>query len=203
MHALLEGGAQVNLQSKNGWTALMFATRTAWRPKCVELLLKNKADVDLQDENGKSSLMIAVEKNTTLGENEAVEWNTHQEVAEMLLSYGAQVNLQDRMGRSAIMRLYLGNTVHDRSEDLLLRLLHYGADLNLLDKEGKSALMLACQNNAIHDVSTLLSRGAQVLQDKKGCSALMHVAASVNTETLQKMKQLHGGKKGRCELDKH
>ena len=97
--AMLEGGAQVNLQNKNGWSALMFATQTAWFYG-VKLLLEHKADVNLQDEKGKSSLMIAIEKNPPMNFRGKIPESKHL-VAEILIEKGAQINLQDKIGSAA------------------------------------------------------------------------------------------------------
>ena len=86
---LLENGAQVDLQKRDGWSALMIASETG-HGDVVKLLLENGAQVNLQKEDGESALMIASE-------------NGHGEVVRILLENGAQVDLQNQDGVSALM----------------------------------------------------------------------------------------------------
>ena len=86
---LLENGAQVDLQKRDGWSALMIASETG-HGEVVKLLLENGAQVNLQKEDGVSALMIASE-------------NGYGEVVRILLENGAQVDLQNQDGVSALM----------------------------------------------------------------------------------------------------
>ena len=69
MYALLEGqdkcvdtliqaGADLNIQSKNGQTALIVAARKG-HDECVDILIKGGADVNIQDQIGCTALMSA------------------------------------------------------------------------------------------------------------------------------------------------
>ncbi len=51
---LLENGAEVNLQNKNGWSALMMASQYGH----AEGLLEYGADMNLRNKDGLSALMI-------------------------------------------------------------------------------------------------------------------------------------------------
>ena len=69
MKLLLEKGARVDLQEKNGYSTLMIATIGGhW--KVIRALLKCGAQVDLQTINGETTLMIARQK----GLNEIVKF---------------------------------------------------------------------------------------------------------------------------------
>jgi ankyrin repeat protein len=50
--ALLNGGANVNLQDPRGKTALMYSVENK-NPKITELLIANGADVHIKDFNGR------------------------------------------------------------------------------------------------------------------------------------------------------
>ena len=52
---LLEGGANTDLQSSDGWTALILASREG-HTACVKLLLDEGADKDLKASDGSTAL---------------------------------------------------------------------------------------------------------------------------------------------------
>ena len=56
---LIYSGADPNIQSDDGWTALMYAARD--NPEVIKTLLANQADPDLLNSNGKTALDIAKE----------------------------------------------------------------------------------------------------------------------------------------------
>ena len=55
---LLEKGAQVDLQNKDGWSALMSASKGG-SVDIIQLLLKKGAKINLRNSNGLSALKIA------------------------------------------------------------------------------------------------------------------------------------------------
>ncbi len=55
---LKSDGAEINSQSGDGTTALMYAARNCY-PKVVRFLLENGANVNLQDKKGRTALMHA------------------------------------------------------------------------------------------------------------------------------------------------
>lgn len=57
----LDGGADVNTQDKDGWTALMYAVRYG-RQDIANALLQTGADVNVRNKDGKTALDLA-EKN--------------------------------------------------------------------------------------------------------------------------------------------
>lgn len=61
MEALLEAGATVDLQDKNGTTALMLAAMFG-RARAVEVLLKAGAKVGLQNNDGVTALAMAIHR---------------------------------------------------------------------------------------------------------------------------------------------
>ncbi len=61
--ALLEAGADVNAQSKDGWTALMIAAEYNPDPKVLTMLIDAGAQVNMRDRLGASALMAAAAKN--------------------------------------------------------------------------------------------------------------------------------------------
>ena len=197
---LLDNGAKINMQDRDGRCALMTASQ-AGKSEMVKILLEYKADVDMQDDNGWSALMMASQ-------------NGHSEIVKILLKNNAQVNMQEKDGRCALM--IASRNGHD---EIVRILLDYGAHVDLQDEDGSSALMMASQigyndlvkilleNKAHVDLQDdyrrssliyasqngydnvaklLLGNGAQTdLQDKDGTSALMSGSQTGHAETVR------------------
>lgn len=72
---LLKNGADVNIQDKNGWTALMLSIREG-HIIVVKVLLKNGADVNLKNSDGKAAIDYA-------------KLGNHTRIVELLLEAGA------------------------------------------------------------------------------------------------------------------
>ena len=85
---LLETGAQVDLKSIRGWTALMSASLHG-SYKVAKLLLDKGAEVDLQDISGWSALMFASRQGK-------------YDVAKLLLDHKASVDLQSNQLECAL-----------------------------------------------------------------------------------------------------
>ena len=88
----------VNLQNKNGSTALMLASKfsnTDSTEKTVKMLLKNKdINVNLQNNDGNTALMLASKYSNTTSTDKTVE---------LLLKHPKiNVNLQNKYGRTAL-----------------------------------------------------------------------------------------------------
>lgn len=87
---LLEKGADVNAQDKDGRTALMFAGQTR-QEDLVRVLINRGADVNAQDNSGFTPLMFAVD-------------STGINVVKLLLEHGARVDAKNNFGWTALMR---------------------------------------------------------------------------------------------------
>ena len=72
---LIDSGAEINQQTKNGVTALLSAV-FAEKLKMVKCLLENGADALVKDKNGNTALLLAQQKNNTA-------------IIELLKEYGA------------------------------------------------------------------------------------------------------------------
>ncbi len=191
VNALLKNGATVDLQNKDGITALMFACRDG-HTEAIRMLLERGAKIDLQDINGETALSYACKG----GHTDAVELllkakanantqdidglsplicasaHSHTDVILSLFEFGADANLQDSQGDTALtvaterkqleaMRLLLENAAHPDAQR----------------DDGATALMLAVDQNNAESVKLLLSKGARIdLFDQDGCSALVHAA---------------------------
>jgi serine/threonine-protein phosphatase 6 regulatory ankyrin repeat subunit B len=81
-------GADVNLQNKYGYTALIKASGNGYTNVVKELLLNNNLNVDFQDKDGNTALMTA-------------SFYGRTNVVKELLNNKADINLQNKDGNTA------------------------------------------------------------------------------------------------------
>lgn len=144
--ALLASGANVNLQDKDGWTALMYAVRYQESLTCVDLLLQAKADVKIKNNYGSSALMIAS------------CYNNNPQIIKNLLSY-YQVSDKEVL-KSLILLLSESQTSEYTSIAKLNAFLDYSVPLNTF-YEGKTPLMYACEfGNSTKIIKVLIDNNA-------------------------------------------
>lgn len=199
---LLNKGANINTQTDEGITPLMYAVSGGFL-KTVKILILNGANVHLKDWDGTSPIISASKNGFT-------------EIAEELVRAGASVNDKDRHGVTPLiyasaysyfilsdMLLYYGanpnlqdeklNTpliaaVHGGSMKITKNLLQKGADPNKKDKSGTTALMLAAQTGYSAMVTLLLKHGAVLLgRDNGGYNAFYYAAYNGQLEVLDRL----------------
>ena len=121
VRALLEKGANPNVQSAAlGWTALMEAALYG-RTETAKLLLEHGADPNLPDRRGRTPLMMAATSGQT-------------EIVRLLLENGADPNRVDRDASTALMDAAW--RAHRKGVQLLLEC---GADPNMQDSGQETA----------------------------------------------------------------
>ena len=165
---LLEHGAQVNMQNKIGNSALLKASRCG-NTETVKLLLAHRAQVDMQNIKGNSALLTA-------------SWYGNTETVKLLLAHGAQVSMQNNNGNSALLcASWHGNT------EIVKLLLAHGAQVNTQNEFGETALLLASFfKGHIETIKLLIASGAQVnLHHKFGLTALILASSAGNTEAVK------------------
>ena len=108
---------EIDLQDKEGWSALMLATQTGSIMK-ARWLMKKGASLNLRNTEGLTALMVASK-------------NGCSEIAEIMLNYGAEVDSVDNSGISSLMLAseYGFST-------LVNMLLEHKAEVDLQDKGG-------------------------------------------------------------------
>jgi len=86
---LIANGAAVNLQARNGRTALMYAAKNG-DTQAVKALLRSGASVDIADNEGRTALM------------EAVRFSCDKDTIRALVDAGAALKATDHQGQSAL-----------------------------------------------------------------------------------------------------
>ena len=124
VNTLLEKGANVNHRSKNGVTALIFAS-LGGHEGVAKILLAKGAKVDSKTVSGVTALMSA-------------SLSGHEDVVKMLVAKGANVNLKDTDGTTALkIASQLGH------EAVVKILLSNGADVSTKANSGETAFDVA------------------------------------------------------------
>ena len=159
----LQGGANPNLELKNGGTPLIMAVLRN-RPDYVRTLLQYKADVNKAGRRGSTPLHVAAGQNRL----------------ELLLKAGADVNAHGTFGRTPLME-----SARTGNLEAMKKLLDAGADIGETDSKGRTALMHAAeaQRNTLEAVKRLIARGADPMAyDSDVRLAVMHAAALKHTD---------------------
>ena len=162
----LQGGANPNLELKNGGTPLIMAVLRN-RPDYVRTLLQYKADVNKAGRRGSTPLHVAAGQN-------------RPECLELLLDAGADVNAHGTFGRTPLME-----SARTGNLEAMKKLLDAGADIGETDSKGRTALMHAAeaQRNTLEAVKLLIARGADPMAyDSDVRLAVMHAAALKHTD---------------------
>ena len=152
---LLEAGADVNVQCRRGYTALMYATELG-KVESVKILTEriSVSTLNQMNDEGQTALMLAVEDENYIPRYRA------DIILENLVEAGADVNIQCKRGYTALMRAasrYVFRNSH------LLYLITARADLNVADTQtGWTALMWAIKEGNHCAVNLLLEKGALV-----------------------------------------
>ncbi len=122
---LLKQGANVDVCTSKGNTALMLAACYKSSIKIVRLLLECNANVNLINESGRTALMEACH-------------NGYLEKVKLLLDKGADANVMDVSGSTAMMHASC------QGFDAIVILLDHGVFVNVQGDYGDTALIYAC-----------------------------------------------------------
>jgi len=183
---LIERGANVNVQSKQGRTPLMIASLRRGGSAIVGLMLAKGADVNLKDSRNLTALALAA----SAGDAETVN---------LLLAKGADPNIPSRTGATAI------NRAADAKQAKMLRLLlEKGVDVNNANTDSgvaKHGPLSSVQVTPLHTaagfgpaetVRDLLNAGGKVdARDSRNLTPLHHALASEypSIETVRTLLQ--------------
>ena len=172
---LLARGASVNMQSKQGLTALMLAA--GWcLPMVTSLLLQAGARIDLRDADGYTALQAAKKAATqpfsTAGDKQAAA-----EVARQLCQHTA--NGLPVAPSTAVVPSLLKDEIIEAAATgdvaAVVAWLDMGGHIDAREKECEDTLLMCASGNGQSPlVKLLLNRGASIdLQDSTGFTALM------------------------------
>ena len=163
---LLKSGAKVNIQDKDGWTALMYALRYQENMDCVQLLLNAGAKVKISNNYDTSPLLLAACYNNnpeilkkildyySISEKEVlrslVMLLTEYHMNEYLLAEKLAVYIERSI---PLNNFYEGKTplmyaaLYGNSTNIIKMLLENNANAQLRSTEGKTAFDYAKLNN--------------------------------------------------------
>jgi ankyrin repeat protein len=179
----------VNLQDKEGRTALMYAT-VMQHEAAVIMLLETRADVTLCDKAGGNALNLSMEQSSAQASSESV--------LRLLLEAGIQTNVCAKDVRSPLMAAaWYGCTI------ALRMLLDAGAELDLKDEDGETALTLAAFKGYSEEVQMLLSSGADAnVSRSDGRAAIMLSAIEGKEEVVRMLLNAGADANLRCKSGK-
>ncbi len=128
---LIDAGADLNLQSNIGATALGHSENHC-ENNIFKMLINAGVGINLQNNNGMSVLMGVIRSDNS---------NTCRvEKVKILLDTGVDINLQNKRGNTALM---LSSNIKSCDETIIQLLIDAGADINLQNNDDQTALDLA------------------------------------------------------------
>jgi ankyrin repeat protein len=187
---LLDKGAKVNIQSKLGYTALMFAVHNT---ELVNMILAKNPNIDLQNKGGESALMLSAGKYTEVtkilldrGANILFRQSPHRstrnaldyaaqygniETAKLILARAVELKVKEEVISGSLRHAVLSDQV-----EMAKYLLDEGALIEGTDHEGGyTPLMLTSH---LPMVQLLISRGANVNAKNKFNYTPLHKAVT-------------------------
>ena len=164
----------VNLQDKDGWTAIMRASRWGYTEIVKLLLERPEIEINLQTSSGSTALMMA-------------SYSGHIEIVQLLLERPENdINLQTKRGETALIwASYYGYT-----EVVKLLLERPEIDVNLQDKDGSTAL-------------TCILKSDKTMREKIGVIELLLSDNRVDVEDILINEELIKNSKIRKVIFKH
>ena len=160
---LIEAGADVNISTNEGITALMIAAHNN-QAEIIKELVNHGANLEAKDSDEDSALTVAI----TAGQIDSVK---------TLIQAGANVNTRNKKGVTALM-LASVNEKASKDPEILKALINAGANINARDdKIGATALIAASAIGSNPEIiSALLDAGANPnLTDNDGVRAVDYI----------------------------
>ena len=181
---LIEHGANVNVQSKQGRTPLMVASRAQGSSGVIQLLLDKGADPRVKDKRADTPLLLASE----IGD---------VRMMRLLIDHGAPVNVANHFGETPLMLAALGNSLEGvrlllaKGADVKPAMTSYSTVRNgPIPLVGLTVLFFAAPYASPELIQTLLDAGAAVnVQDARGFTPLM-LAVGSETQDVRVVRLL-------------
>ena len=143
IRALIEYGADVNIQDNNGQTPLYHACDKN-NADLATLLLNHGANVDIKDHFGRTPLHRTC-------------YDNNLRITAFLIEHGADVNIQNVRGGTPLYAACRHNNA-----ELVTLLLREDTQVNIRSNYGNAPLSLACFMNNHEIIPLLLNAGAEV-----------------------------------------
>ena len=176
---LVEHGANIHLQDKNGDTCLHYASERGHVEVVSKLLAvgakENPDYVNARNNSGTTPLLITC-------------YNGHMNVATYLVEHGANIHLQDEGGDTCLH--YASERGH---VEVVSKLLAVGAKenpdyVNAHNNSGTTPLMITCSNGHVNVATYLVEHGANIhLQDKNGATCLHYASERGHVEVVSQL----------------
>ncbi|KAG7233882.1 hypothetical protein INR49_006468 [Caranx melampygus] len=213
---LLDHGAQVDIQSRDGLTALGFAA-AAGHLDIVVMLSQHKAKVGHVDSSGQCVLVHAVQRghlkvlhfllnqadwSCTSCSLTAAAGGGRLTVCRLLLEQGAAVEQSNRRGVAPLF-----SAVRRGHWQVVELLLNHGVEVNIVDQQGRTALMTAASEGHMPTAQLLLDHGASLDQtDREGLTALSWACLKGQLLLVRELVErgaatTHADRSGRTPLD--
>ena len=198
MGVLIGAGADLNLQNREGYTALMSVLSYDGTGNKPDILIEAGADIHIKSLTGETALMRAASigrvdlvkaliamgadlnakggKYVTTALMEAVSGyfysvgvKAREEIVAILCDVGADVNVQDVEGKTALI------LAMERNNQTIVNILKAKTDLDIAEEGGKTPLMYAIENGKEELARSLIDLGANIdIEDKKRNTALIY-----------------------------
>ena len=154
IRAVISGRANINIQNKEGLTALMLIASSG-DDSTIRALISAKADLDAEDKDGNTALIYAVQNNNVGGAKAIIRGkpnlnkqnkngnnalmiaseNGFEEVVRSLISAKANLDMQNNKGDTALLL-----SVYNKKNNVVKILIDAGADINIKNKDNKDIL---------------------------------------------------------------
>ena len=169
-------GANPYYRTKDGWTALMYASVYNENPNVIELLTYLGRDLNIQNNKGNTALLLAVK-------------NRRTDAVRILLRSGARVNVQNDKGDTTL-KLLFENGYQNYDYRIFRMIINRGANLNLRYENGRTIIYDAIDQGRNNAISLLLENGADVnIRDDEGLTPFQF--ALIENRSIYILKKLH------------
>ena len=181
---LLSKGANVNLSTDSGYTALMAAHAVSYstNQKTIAVLIKNGAEVNAVNNEGRTALFYAV-----------INYRTHSEITalEALIKLKANVNVIDAKKETPLLL-----AVKLRAVDVIKVLVKAGGKIDGIHNNNEASLIELCDEQDFMGLESFLKNYEQskttapvtALPNATGPSS-EHIASRVSADTLQPQQE--------------